>query len=127
MTRHAISITILTVLAADITGDGIVGPTDILRILSAFGTPGNGEDVNGDGTVDGHDLLIVLSAQGLFVVRHDSGDGQLWEGNLLRTEPSPFGPNWRRIITLDNHALDTKTESVYDWAIRQPAEHPTGP
>jgi hypothetical protein len=47
---------------ADLDGDGTVGITDLLQVLSHWGGPGG--DVNGDGMTDIVDLLAVLSAWG---------------------------------------------------------------
>ncbi|MHC5024298.1 MAG: integrin alpha [Planctomycetota bacterium] len=47
---------------ADLDGDGSVGITDLLQVLSAWGGPGG--DVSGDGMTDIVDLLAVLSAWG---------------------------------------------------------------
>ena len=48
---------------ADVDGDGIVGITDLLAVLAAWG-PCNAcpADVDGDGTVGITDLLAVLAA-----------------------------------------------------------------
>ncbi|MBT8487008.1 MAG: hypothetical protein HKO59_12800 [Phycisphaerales bacterium] len=47
----------------DIDGDGVVGFTDLLRVLSAWGLcDGCPEDIDGDGIVGFTDLLRVLSA-----------------------------------------------------------------
>lgn len=47
--------------ANDIDGDGIVGTTDLLALLAAWGDcPLSPEDVNGDGVVNTLDLLQVL-------------------------------------------------------------------
>jgi hypothetical protein len=46
----------------DVNCDGCVDDADLLAVLFAFGSTGNGmaEDLNGDGVVDDADLLIVL-------------------------------------------------------------------
>ena len=46
----------------DLDGNGETGFTDIVALLSAWGTP-NG-DVNGDGTTEFQDLIVLLSAFG---------------------------------------------------------------
>lgn len=53
-------------LRADVNADGFVDDTDLLMVLFAFGSAGQGlpEDVNGDGIVDDADVLIVLLAFG---------------------------------------------------------------
>jgi hypothetical protein len=47
---------------ADLDGDGMVGTTDLLAMLAAWGTPD--ADMNFDGTTDMQDLLILLGAWG---------------------------------------------------------------
>lgn len=47
---------------ADLDGDGVVGVSDLLVVLAAWGTDAG--DVNGDGTTDVADLLAVLSSWG---------------------------------------------------------------
>ena len=50
---------------ADLDNDGIVGTTDLLALLAAWGgCAGCPEDMNGDGTVDVQDLLYVLGNWG---------------------------------------------------------------
>ena len=50
---------------ADLDGDGMVGPADLLALLGAWGPcPGCPEDLNGDTVVDVADLLLLLSAWG---------------------------------------------------------------
>ncbi len=50
---------------ADVDGDGMVGITDLLILLAAWGMdPGGPPDLNGDGTVDILDLLLLLAAWG---------------------------------------------------------------
>ncbi len=48
----------------DTNGDGCIDDSELLSVLSAFGTPGTGytrhEDINKDGIVDDADLLQVL-------------------------------------------------------------------
>ena len=48
---------------ADINGDQAVDVGDLLALLAAFGTSGEG-DTNGDGQTDVSDLLVLLSAFG---------------------------------------------------------------
>ena len=49
----------------DINGDGVVNITDLLALLSAWGScAGCPEDINGDGVVNITDLLALLSAWG---------------------------------------------------------------
>jgi len=51
--------------ASDIDGDGIVGTSDLLAVLSAWGpNPGNPADIDGDGIVGTSDLLILLANWG---------------------------------------------------------------
>jgi hypothetical protein len=49
--------------AADLDGDGTVGPTDLGALLGAWGSGGNA-DLDGNGTVDPSDLGILLGAWG---------------------------------------------------------------
>ncbi len=46
----------------DLDGNGETGFTDIVALLSAWGTPAG--DVNGDGTTEFQDLIVLLSAFG---------------------------------------------------------------
>jgi len=46
----------------DLDGNGETGFTDIIALLSAWGTPDG--DVNGDGTTEFEDLIVLLSAFG---------------------------------------------------------------
>lgn len=54
--------------AADLDGDGFVGPLDLALLLTAWGDcPSVGAcaaDLNGDGEIDGFDLAILLAAWG---------------------------------------------------------------
>lgn len=51
--------------AADIDGDGSVGPADLAVVLGAWGDcPGCNGDLSGDGTVGAEDIATVLSAWG---------------------------------------------------------------
>lgn len=52
-----------TTPAADLNGDGVVGPTDLTILLGQWGTAGLA-DLNGDGTVNGSDLSILLASWG---------------------------------------------------------------
>jgi hypothetical protein len=54
---------------ADVTGNGLVDIADLLAVISALGTSGNGgpADVNGDNTVNNLDLIVVISAWGTCV------------------------------------------------------------
>ena len=46
---------------SDLDGDGIVGTSDLLQLLSVWGfCPGCPEDLNGDQFVGTADLLILL-------------------------------------------------------------------
>jgi hypothetical protein len=49
---------------ADLDGDTVVGVTDLLRILDAWGQSGVAEDLDGSGSVDVGDLLVILAAWG---------------------------------------------------------------
>jgi hypothetical protein len=49
---------------ADIDGDGVVGFTDVLAVLAAWGNAGGPEDLDGSGLVDFGDLLVVLAQWG---------------------------------------------------------------
>jgi hypothetical protein len=50
---------------ADISGDGIVGVTDLLSVIAAWGTCVSCDaDLNGDGIVNVSDLLTVISFWG---------------------------------------------------------------
>lgn len=53
----------LPVCAGDFDGDGIVGSTDLNRVLVSFGA-GSGGDLDGDGDTDSADLNLVLRAFG---------------------------------------------------------------
>jgi hypothetical protein len=49
----------------DSTGDGVVNVSDILKVLSAYGSDDfTTEDINGDGVVNVGDILGTLSAFG---------------------------------------------------------------
>lgn len=48
---------------ADLTGDGVVGGSDLGALLANWGQFGVG-DLNGDGTVSGADLGDLLAAWG---------------------------------------------------------------
>ena len=51
--------------AGDVNGDGVVDATDLLAVLSAWGSCGDcAEDTYPDGTVDARDVVQVLSAWG---------------------------------------------------------------
>jgi len=47
----------------DLDGDGLVGTTDLLALLAAWGSSGPG-DLDGDGLVGTTDLLALLAAWG---------------------------------------------------------------
>jgi subtilisin family serine protease len=49
---------------ADTDGDGVVGVTDLLALLAAWGTNDPDADITGDGIVNVADLLALLSAWG---------------------------------------------------------------
>ncbi len=49
---------------ADLDDDGMVGVSDLIQILPAWGNKGGPEDLDGSGIVDIGDLLIVLSSWG---------------------------------------------------------------
>ncbi|MCI0364610.1 MAG: dockerin type I domain-containing protein [Phycisphaerales bacterium] len=49
---------------ADVVVDGTVNITDLLAVISAWGSPGGPADVNGDNTVNITDLLLVIAAWG---------------------------------------------------------------
>lgn len=49
---------------ADVDGDGSVGFSDLLAVLSSWGNTGGAADVDGDGTVGFGDVLAVLSSWG---------------------------------------------------------------
>jgi hypothetical protein len=54
----------VTPCPADVTGDGGVNITDLLAVISAWGTSNPAADVNNDGVVNIADLLAVISAWG---------------------------------------------------------------
>ena len=72
------SLRVETVCPEDIDSDGAVGPSDLLAILSAFGStcPGGGApcpaDIDGDGTVDPGDMLALLASFGAVCVLTDA-------------------------------------------------------
>ena len=47
---------------ADITGDGVVNVSDVLRVIGGWGTPD--WDITGDGTTNVSDLLALIGAFG---------------------------------------------------------------
>ncbi len=49
---------------ADLDDDGMVGVSDLIEILAAWGNKGGPEDLDGSGFVDIGDLLLVLSSWG---------------------------------------------------------------
>jgi hypothetical protein len=49
---------------ADITGDGVVNASDLLRLLALWGQEGGEADINHDGIVNTADLLELLAAWG---------------------------------------------------------------
>ena len=49
---------------ADLDGDGLVGTTDLLELLSAWGSTSGPADINSDGAVDVNDLLLLMAAWG---------------------------------------------------------------
>ena len=53
-----------TVCQGDLDGDGIVGVSDLLLIIDAWGACSCEEDLNGDGIVGVSDLLIIIDAWG---------------------------------------------------------------
>jgi len=52
------------VVSADLDGDGLVGFTDLLVLLSAWGDVAGCQlvDLNGDGTIGFGDLIILLAS-----------------------------------------------------------------
>ncbi|MFK7959025.1 MAG: dockerin type I domain-containing protein [Phycisphaerales bacterium] len=68
VTLDSVQVKIGSPLLGDVNGDGMVDFSDILSVLSAFGTCPPPQlcagDVNGDGEIDFTDLLTVLSAFG---------------------------------------------------------------
>lgn len=48
----------------DITGDGIVGTSDLLVVLARWGTDSSSADINQDGIVGVDDLLLIIVAWG---------------------------------------------------------------
>jgi len=54
----------ITILLADIDGDGCITDADLLAVLMNLGSEFGSGDVNLDGVVDDADLLIVLSLMG---------------------------------------------------------------
>ncbi len=49
---------------ADLDDDGMVGVSDLIEILAAWGNKGGPEDLDGSGFVDIGDILAVLAAWG---------------------------------------------------------------
>ncbi len=49
---------------ADLDGDGMVGVSDLIAVLAAWGKKGGPEDLDGSGFVDIGDILAVLAAWG---------------------------------------------------------------
>jgi len=49
---------------SDVDGDGIVGFSDLIAVLSSLGQHNVSSDVNGDGIVDFSDLVGVLADWG---------------------------------------------------------------
>ena len=51
-------------MPGDVDGDGLVGPTDLLALLAAWGGCGDGAcpaDFDGDGIVGPDDLVVLLA------------------------------------------------------------------
>jgi DNA-binding beta-propeller fold protein YncE len=61
--QETITVTVIAPCPADLDDDGLVGITDLLALLPAWGTPGPG-DIDGDGAVGIADLLELLAAWG---------------------------------------------------------------
>ena len=55
--------TALSGCPADLDGDGIIGGSDLSRLLTQWGVSGEG-DLNSDGVVNGSDLTLLLSSWG---------------------------------------------------------------
>jgi hypothetical protein len=76
----AIATTVLGAVPGDVDGDGVVGGSDLNRVLLAWGPCGVGEecpaDLNADGVVDGADQSIVLEHWGSTAGSGDGGDGE---------------------------------------------------
>jgi CubicO group peptidase (beta-lactamase class C family) len=51
--------------AADLNGNGFVGPLDLGMLLSSWGAAGGASDLDGDGLTDASDLAILLSSWGV--------------------------------------------------------------
>ena len=49
---------------ADLDNDGMVGVSDLIEVLAAWGNKGGPEDLDESGFVDIGDILVVLSSWG---------------------------------------------------------------
>lgn len=66
-TQSSARVDFANAMMGDVNGDFCVDDTDLLSVLTAFGTSGENipEDLNRDGTVDDSDLLLILLHFGL--------------------------------------------------------------